>query len=122
MIQTHGNLTVLALVGYAIRSKYRFDLPIPEHKKQFLSNMLIPRFENPDRIPEYIGKFNKGIRRLIEGLDEWVSRAGKKQSREEGRVDFRKMFISQASFQQMVRDRRMKKTLQRLQKQVPDLS
>ena len=122
MVQTHGNLTVLALIGWAIRSKYRLEIPMSGQRKQFLGNLLIPRFENTDDHPEYFTGFNRSVRILLDGLDEWVNRAAKRQSRDEGRVDLRKIFISGSTHQHILRDRRMKQELKRAQKHMPDLA
>jgi len=122
MLQTHGNLTILALLGRAIRSKYSLETPIQRAKKQLLSNLLIPRFENPDRFPEYFPALNRSVRILLNGLDTWVKRASKRQSREEGRVDIRKLFISPATHQNILRDRSMKYELRRTQRYLPTLA
>lgn len=122
MIQTHGNLTVLALIGWAIRSKYRLEMPMRGPRKQVLSNLLIPRFESADDFPEYFTEFNRSVRILLDGLDEWVNRATKRQRREEGRVDLRKIFISSSTHQHILRDRRMRHELKRTQKHMPDLA
>ena len=121
MIQTHGNLTVLALMGRAIRSNYRLEMPVHGPKKQLLGNLLIPRLECAEDFPEYFPEFNKCVRILLDGLDEWVKRAAKRQSREEGRVDFRKLFISPSTHRQILNDRRMKLQLKRTELHLPDL-
>jgi hypothetical protein len=51
MIQTHGNLTILGLVGSVLRSKFGLELPIVGPEKQLLGNLLIPRFERPVMLP-----------------------------------------------------------------------
>ena len=122
MIQTHGNLTVLALIGRAVRSKYRLELPIRGPQKQLLANLLIPRFENVADHPEYFAEFNRSVGILLDGLNEWVSRAAKRQRREEGHVDFRKIFISASTHNQILRDRRMSYELKRTKKHMPDLT
>lgn len=121
MIQTHGNLTALALMGRIIRSKYGLEMSMRGPRKQLLSNLLIPRFETCDDFPEYFKEFDRSIRIMLDGLDEWVNRATKRQRREEGRVDFRKIFISPSTLQDVLRDRRMKHELKRTQKHIPDL-
>jgi len=122
MIQTHGNLTVLALAGWAIRSKYRLEMPIRTSSKQLLGNLLIPRFESAADYPEFFAKFKRGVRILLEGLEDWVGRAIKRQRREEGTSDFRKIFISSSTHQLILRDRRMRKALKRSLKYMPDLT
>jgi len=122
MIQTHGNLTVLVLIGSAVRSKYRLEMPMRGPRKQLLGNLLIPRFECVADFPEYFAKFNRSVEILLDGLDEWVNRAAKRQRREEGRVDFRKIFISPSTHQHILRDRRMRQELKRTQKHMPDLT
>jgi len=122
MIRTHGNLTVLALVGRAIRSKYRLEMPMRGSKKQLLSNLLVPRFETHGDFPEYFSEFKQSIRILLDGLDGWVNRATKRQTREEGRVDFRKIFVSASTHQHILRDQRMGRALKRTQAHMPDLS
>ena len=91
-------------------------------RKQFLGNLLIPRFESADDFPEYFTDFNRSVRILLDGLDEWVNRAAKQQSRDEGRVDLRKIFISASTHQHILRDRRMKQEVKRTQKHMPDLA
>jgi hypothetical protein len=120
MIQTHGNLTVLALIGRMIRSKYRLELPL--RNPQLLGNLLIPRFEIPKDHPEYFVGLENGVRILIDGLDDWVKRAARIQSKEEGQVDFRKIFISSTTHQSIVRDRKMREVLRRAESRLPDLA
>ena len=122
MVQTHGNLTVLALIGSAVRSKYRLEMPMRGPRKQLLGNLLIPRFECVADFPEYFAKFNRSAEILLDGLGKWVNRAAKRQRREEGRVDFRKIFISQATYHHILSDRRMRQELKRTQKHMPDLT
>ncbi len=122
MIQTHGNLTVLALAGWAVRSKYNLQMPTQGTEKRLLGNLLIPRFERATEHPEFFARFNRSMEILLDGLDGWVSRAAKRQRREEGRGDFRKIFISQSTHQHILRDRMMKQVLKRCQKYVPDLT
>lgn len=120
MIQTHGNLTVLALIGRIVRSKYRLELPL--RNPQLLGNLLIPRFEIPADHPEYFSELEDGVRILLNGLDDWAKRAAKIQSRDEGQVDFRKIFISSATHQSIVRDRKMRDLLRRAEDRLPDLT
>lgn len=122
MIQTHGNLTVLAILGRAIRLKYRLETPIQGPRKQLLGNLLIPRFESTDDFPEYFKGFHRSASILLDGLDEWVKRTAKRQRRQDGRVDFRNMFISPSSYQHILRDRRVIQDLKRGQKHIPDLA
>lgn len=122
MIQTHGNLTVLALLGRAIRSKYGLEIPVPAPAKQLLGNLLIPRFESVAEHPDFFARFDRGAKILLDGLGEWVDRAIKRQRREEGTGDFRKIFISQSTHAEILGDRRMKKVLKRTQKYMPDLT
>lgn len=122
MMQTHGNLTILAVVGCAVRSKYGLEVPMRGARKQLLGNLLIPRFECVAEFPDYFERFNQSVRMLLDGLNEWVKRAAKRQRREEGRVDFRKMFISPSTYQHILRDRRMRHVLKRSQKHMPDLN
>jgi AIPR protein len=122
MIQTHGNLTVLALIGWAVRHKYRLQRPLRGSGKQLLSNLLIPRFESVHDFPEYLREFNRGVRVLLDGLDAWTERATRRQSREEGRVDLRKIFISSSTYPEILRDRRMRNQLTRTQRYMPDLA
>jgi len=121
MVQSHGNLTVLSLVGRAIRSKYRLEMPIRGPRKQLLGNLLIPRFEGAEDFPEYFTEFNRSARILLDGLDEWVNREAKRQRREKGRVDFRNIFISASTYHLILRDRRMKQVLKRAQRNLPEL-
>ena len=122
MIQTHGNLTVLVLTGLVLRSKYSLEMPLDGTKKRLLSNLLIPRFEVPDDFPEYFSKFDRSVRILLDGLDAWVKRASKRQRRQEGLIDIRKLFISPVTHQLILRDARMRQHLRRAQKRIPDLS
>jgi len=122
MIQTHGNLTVLTLLGRAIRSKYRLEMPLEVPRKQLLGNLLIPRFEKPHDFPEYFADFKRSVTVLLNGLDEWVDRAARLQRRTEGSVDLRKIFVSSSTLQAILRDRRMKHELRRVEKKIPDLT
>jgi hypothetical protein len=121
MIQTHGNLTVLALIGGAIRSKYRLGIPMRGQKRQLLANILIPRFESPGDHPEYFEEFDRGVRILLNGLDSWVNRTAKRQRREEGRADFRKIFIAPSAYQHILHDLRMRRENKRALRHIPDL-
>lgn len=122
MTQTHGNLTVLALMGCTIRSKYDLGMPLDGHGKQLLSNLLIPRFESPDDHPEYFSPFSRGVSILLSGLDRWIDRAAKLQRRKEGAVDIRKIYISSSTLHAILHDRRMKHELKRVEKKIPDLA
>lgn len=122
MVQTHGNLTVLALVGRAIQTRYRLELPVKDlKKKQLLSNFLIPRFENPRDYPEYFEQFDKGFRALFKGVDQWVARAVKKQIREASFSDIRAIFVDPSTLQKMTADRQLRIAVTKLQKHLPEL-
>jgi hypothetical protein len=122
MVQTHGNLTVLALIGWAVRSRYRFEPLGQGTGKQLLGNLLIPRFESVTDFPEYFAKFNQAAKILLSALDEWVTRAAKRQRREEGHVDLRKIFVSSSTHKHILSDRRMKQALKRVQRHMPELA
>jgi len=122
MTQTHGNLTVLALVGWVIRSKYHFDIPLSSPRKQLLGNLLIPRFESTADFPDYFGGCKRSVRIVLDGLDGWVKRAAKEQWRNEGSVDLRKIFVSSSTYRRILSDRRMKQELKRAHKHLPDLT
>jgi hypothetical protein len=122
MVRTHGNLTVLALVGRAIRWRYELEMPLQSQKRQLLGNILIPRFGSPSDHPEFTKAFDRGVRILLDGLDDWVRRAVKRQKREEGSSDVRKIFISPAALHDILQDRKMKLDMKRCRKKMPDLA
>jgi hypothetical protein len=122
MIQTHGNLTVLALMGMVIRQKYAFELPVKGPKLQILKILLVPRFENPEEHPEFFHVFAKAVGRLLKGLDKWVAKAAKKQKRAVGSIDIRKIFISAATFEKITSDRAMRSVISMAQKHLPPLN
>jgi hypothetical protein len=121
MMRTHGDLTVLGFVGKLIRQKYSLDLPIKGQKLQVLKIMLVPRFENPSEQPEFFGAFKRVFARLWKGLEAWIVKAEKRQRRELGAVDLRKIFIAGSTFGEMLRDHAMKSTLHKAQKLLPAL-
>lgn len=121
MVQTHGNLTILALLGRAIRFKYRLEMPLQASRKQLLGNLLIPRFERPSDHPEFFTNFNRSCQKLLNGIYDWVNREAKRQEREEGLVDIRKMFISATTLGDILGDRRMRQTMKRAQTHLPEL-
>jgi len=122
MIQTHGNLTVLALVGRAVRLAYDLEIPMRGPRRTLLGNLLIPRFESAVEHPEFFARFNRSVQVLLGGLEEWASRAVKRQRREEDSSDLRKIFISQSTHRAILRDRRMRHVLKHTQKYIPELS
>lgn len=122
MIQTHGNLTVLALVGLVIRKKYSFHLPVKGQKQQVLKVLLLPRFEDPDDYPEFFEEFRKVVSNLLKALDRWVLKTAQRQKREIGAIDIRKIFISSASFDEIVSDSSMRSAISKAQKNLPPLN
>ncbi len=122
MMKTHGNLSVLGLVGKLLRHKYSLDLPIKGQMLQVLKVLLVPRFENPDEHPEFFTAFKKAFAKLWKGLEAWIEKAEKRQRRELGAVDLRKLFIAGSTFEEILHDGSMKSTLRKAQKQLPELN
>jgi hypothetical protein len=122
MIQTHGNLTVLALVGLVIRKKYSLQLPIKGQKQQVLKVLLLPRFESSEDYPEFFETFRKIVKNMLKGLDKWVLKTTQKQKREIGSIDIRKIFISSASFDEITSDASMRSVISKTQKKLPPLN
>lgn len=122
MMRTHGDLTVLGFVGKLIRQKYSLDLPIKGQKLQILKVMLVPRFENPSEQPEFFNAFNRVFGKLWKGLEAWIARAEKRQRRDIGAVDLRKIFIAGSTFEEILHDKAMKSTLRKAQKLLPELN
>jgi hypothetical protein len=68
------------------------------------------------------GTFAKAVGKLLKGLDKWVERATKKQKREIGSIDIRKIFISSATFQKITNDGVTRSLISKVQKQLPPLN
>ena len=121
MIQTHGSLTVLALVALAVRKKYRLELPVAGKEKQFLRNVLVPLFENRQDGHVFFAVLRKAVNSFMSEIDGWTARAAKRQRREEGEVDIRGIFSKSDTFKTILTDRRMREAVRMLQKRLPEI-
>lgn len=118
LLRTHGNLTLLACVGRAMRNRYQFAIPLIARRRQLLCNLLVPRFERPEDYPEYFDHFDKGVKYLLSAVESWLSKAIARQRREEGEEDVRRIFVNKQTFDVLVKNPKIKRALGRLKDKI----
>ena len=113
-MRTHGNLTLLACVGRAMRRRYQLTPALGARQRQLLCNLLVPRFEHPEDYPEYFDQFAGGVKYLLSAVENWLDSALARQRREEGEEDVRHIFVNKQTFDDLVKNSRIKGALGRL--------
>ena len=119
-IQTHGNLTVLALVGHLFQEKYNLKIPIRDENKRILT-MLINRFHQQNEHAEFFKTLDKTIMNLLNVLERWLKRTLKLQEKNEGLQDVRKIFVTDDTIDNLLNDKQVKKQLERFASNMPSL-
>jgi len=119
-VKAHGNLTLLAAVGVAIRGRYELEPPLRGRKKQVISNMIVPRFEQPRSHPEYFRPLDRAFRGLLKAVVQWIRRSTAQHRGRRDLSEVRNTFVNAKTCGQLLSNNDVKRALRTLRTSLDD--